>query len=277
MLDESTIWIASERNDKNLNSLFDPLKSAYELKRTISLKYEEEYLYAIHKFKESSLKSINYVSGQIVKFKSEKEIDSFNINADSIAHEQTKNPPIIGYSNFIVFNKYILIEQKGKVLGQRQVLNAIVKFCEEKIKAEELDIDFVPDTKVMDEFIETQEKITLIKFSNIILNPDNPDQNIQSFEEIVKDAKSRNIEFSNSSGSGINKESRIIMGGLKLAKMQKLKIKIEGETFGEKQVFNSSRGRNKMKEKVRYKKDERDETVMEKLTQKIKELIKGLS
>lgn len=272
-MQESTIWTAVERNDKNLNSLFDSLKNAYESKKTIHLKEEEDYLYAIHEFRENSLKNINYVYGQIVKFKTEKEIESFNINDDSITHERTNNPPIIGYSNFVVFNKYILIEQKGKTLGQRQVLNTIIKFCEEKIKAEELDIDFVTDTKVMNEFIQDQEKIILIRFSNIILNPDNPDRNIQSFEEIPKDSNSKNIELSNSSGDGINKESSIVKGGLKLAEMQKIKIKVEGETSGEKQVFNSSKGRNKLKEKVPYEKERRDETVISKFIQKIKELL----
>jgi len=47
-MQESTIWTAIERNDKNLNSLFDSLKNAYESKRTIHLKEEEDYLYAIH-------------------------------------------------------------------------------------------------------------------------------------------------------------------------------------------------------------------------------------
>ncbi|SMD31417.1 hypothetical protein [Picrophilus oshimae] len=133
------------------------------------LNAEEEYQYAIHNFKENTVKNIKYVSGQIVKFKKEKEIDSFNIDNDSITQEKTNNPPIIGYSNFIIFAKYILIEQKGRALGQRQVLNVIAKICEEPIKAEKLDIDFVLDTKAMDEFLNAQEKIILICFSNIIL------------------------------------------------------------------------------------------------------------
>ena len=272
-MQESTIWTVVERNDKKLDSLFDSLENAYSSKRTILLKEEEEYQYAIHEFRENVIKSITYVSGQIVKFKKERAVDSFNIDNDSITQEQTSNPPIIGYSNFIVFNKYIFIEQKGRILGQRQVLNTITKFCEEKIKAEKLDIDFVTDRKAMDQFIETQEKIILIRFSNIILNPDNPDKNIQRFKEIIKDSNSKNTEFSNGSGEGINKESSIVKGGLKLAEIQKLNVKIEGESGGEKQEFNSSKGRNKQKEKVTYEKGRRDETVMSKLIQKIKELI----
>jgi hypothetical protein len=272
-MQESTIWTAVERNDKKLDSLFDSLENAYSSKQVILLNQEEEYQYAIHEFRENSIKNIRYASGQIVKFKKEREVDSFNIDNDSITREQTNNPPIIGYSNFVVFNKNILIEQKGRILGQRQVLNAIVKFCEEKTKAEKLDIDFVTDSKAMDEFIETQEKIILVRFSNIILNPDNPNQNVQRFEDIIKDSNSKNTEFSNSSGEGINKESSIVNGGLKLAEMQKLNVKIEGESGGEKQVFNSSKGRNKQKEKVTYEKGKRDETVMSKLIQKIKELL----
>jgi hypothetical protein len=271
-MQESTIWTAVERNDKKLDSLFDSLENAYSSKQVILLNQEEEYQYAIHEFRENSIKNIRYASGQIVKFKKEREVDSFNIDNDSITREQTNNPPIIGYSNFVVFNKNILIEQKGRILGQRQVLNAIVKFCEEKTKAEKLDIDFVTDSKAMDEFIETQEKIILIRFSNIILNPDYPNRNVQKFEEIIKDSNSKNTEFSNNSGEGINKESSIVKGGLKLAEMQKLNVKIEGESGGEKQVFNSSKGRNKQKEKVTYEKGKRDETVMSKLIQKIKEL-----
>ncbi len=272
-MQESTIWTSIERNDRKLDSLFDSLENAYSFKRVILLNEEEEYQYAIHEFRNNPFKNIRYVSGQIVKFKREREVDSFNIDNDSITQEQTNNPPIIGYSNFVVFNKNIWIEQKGRILGQRQVLNAILKFCEEKIKIEKLDIDFVTDSKAMDQFIETQEKIILIRFSNIILNPDNPDRNIQRFEEIIKDSNSKNTEFSNSSGEGINKESSIVKGGLKLAEMQKLNVKIEGEIGGEKQEFNSSKGRNKQKEKVKYEKGKRDESVMSKLIQKIKELI----
>jgi hypothetical protein len=272
-MQESTIWTAVERNDRILDSLFDPLKNVYVSKKVVFLNAEEEYQYAIHNFKENTVKNVKYVSGQIVKFKKEKEIDSFNIDSDSITQEKTNNPPIIGYSNFIIFAKYILIEQKGRVLGQRQVLNVIAKICEETIKAEKLDIDFILDTKAMDEFLNSQEKIILIRFSNIILNPDNPDRHIQSFEDVIKDSNSKNVEFSNSSNKGINKESSIIKGGLKLAEMQKTKVKIEGEREGEKQVFNSSKGRNKQKEKVMYEQGKRDYSVMSKLIEKIKELL----
>lgn len=272
-MQESTIWTAVERNDRMLESLFNPLKEVYTSKKVILLNQEEEYQYAIHNFKEKTASNVKYVSGQIVKFKKEKEIDSFNIDDDRITQEKTNNPPIIEYSNFIIFTKYIIIEQKGRALGQRQVLNVIEKICEQTIKAEKLDIDFVLDTKAMDEFLNSQEKIILIRFSNIILNPDNPDRNIQNFEEIVKDSNSKNVEFSNSSNEGINKESSIIKGGLKLAEMQKLKVKIEGERKGEKQVFNSSKGRNKQKEKVVYEQGKRDDTVMSKLIEKIRELL----
>lgn len=271
-MQESTIWIAVERNDKKLDLLFDSLKNAYSSRRTIFLN-EEEYQYAIHEFKENSIKNIKYGSAQVIKFKKEKEVDSFNLNNDSIIPEKTNNPPVIGYSNFIIFSKNILIEQKGRILGQRQVLNAIMKFYEEEKKPEKFDIDFVADSKVMSDFIATEEKITLIRFSNIILNPDNPDQHIQRFEDIVKESNSKNTEYSNTSGDGINRESSIVKGGLKLAEMQKLDVKIEGKSGGEKQVFNSSKGRNKLKEKVTYEKGKRDETVMSKLIQKIRDLL----
>ncbi|WP_084273101.1 hypothetical protein [Picrophilus oshimae] len=81
------------------------------------------------------------------------------------------------------------------------------------------------------------------------------------------------MELSNSSDRGINKESSIVKGGLKLAEMQKLKVKIEGEREGEKQVFNSSKGRNKQKEKIVDEKGNRDDTVMSKLIEKIKEFL----
>jgi len=272
-MQESSIWTVVERNDKRLDLLFNSLKNTYSSRRTILLNEEEEYQYAIHEFKENSFKTTKYVSGQIVKFKNEKEVDAFNLDNDSITREKTNNSPVIGYSNFVIFSKYILIEQKGRILGQRQVLNALMKFYEEEKGLERFDIDFVTDSKVMSEFIEGQEKITLIRFSNIILNPDNPDKNIQRFEDIVKESNSKNTEFSNTYGNGINRESSIMKGGLKLGEMQKLNIKIEGESGGEKQVFNSSKGRNKLKEKITYEKGKRDETVMSKLIQKIREML----
>jgi hypothetical protein len=172
----------------------------------------------------------------------------------------------------MVFDKYILIEQKGNAIGHRQVLNALLELYGKSSPV--LDLEFMIDTKGLEEFIETQERITLVRFSNMVLNPDNSDKNIQRFEEIIKDSNSKNAEFSNGGEDGINKDSEIINGGFKLSKMSKLKVKIESELGGEKQVFNSAKGRNQLKEKVFYDDAKvRDKTVIKRFFERMKELL----
>lgn len=269
-MQESTIWTVVERAEQKLDNLIDTVRSAYS-SRTIIGKLDEEFKYAIHGLKEGKVDSSSYVYAQLIKYKKELSVESFDLQGDIIQTEKTQNPPVVGYSNFIVFDKYVLIEQKGNTLGQRQVLNALHEFYG-KTKPD-LDLGFMIDTKGLDEFIKSQERITLVRFSNIVLNPDNPDENVQRFEDIIKDSNSKNTEFSNGSGSGINKSSKIIEGGLKLSKMNKLKVKIEAELEGEKQVFNSSKGRNQLKEKVSYEAGDRDKTVFQRFRDKMKELL----
>ncbi|MCL5793457.1 MAG: hypothetical protein M1138_01295 [Candidatus Thermoplasmatota archaeon] len=271
-MQESTIWTVVERAGIKLEPLFDVLKKAHSSKSIVALQ-EDEYQYAIHKFEEKTERNSRYISAQLIKYKKETSIESYDINKDRIETETTANPPVISYSNFVVFSKYILIEQKGRTLGQRQILNALLKFYELNENLPRLDLGFILDTKVLDEFIKSQEKITLIRFSNIVLNPDNPDKNIQQFENFIRDTNGKNTEISNPTGAGINKNSKIIDGGLKLSKMDKLNIKIESESEGEKQVFNSVEGRNKLKEKVSYENGERDKTVFQRFLQKMRELL----
>ena len=267
-MQESTIWTVTERTDQKIDSLREVIKKAHETRLT---KEDEDYQYAIHNFKEGTIKNTGYSYAQLVKYKKEPSIESFDLANDKIDTENTRNPPIVGYSNFVVFDKYLLIEQKGNTLGQRQVLNAILEFYAET--APEIDLGFMLDTKILEDFIETQEKITLIRFSNIILNPNNPDENVQKFEDIIRDSNSKNTEFSNSAGDGINKNSKIMNGGFTLLKLNKLNVKIESETEGSKQIFNSAKGRNKLKEKISYERGERDTTVFHRFLEKIRELL----
>lgn len=269
-MQESTVWTVVERAEQKLEKLIDTVRSAYG-SRAIIGKEDEEFKYAIHGLKEGKEAGSPYVYAQLIKYKRERSVESFDLQGDKIQTEKTQNPPVVGYSNFIVFDKYILIEQKGNTLGQRQVLNALLEFYEKNEPS--LDLGFMIDTKGLDEFIKSQERITLVRFSNIVLNPDNPDENIQRFEDIIRDSNSKNTEFSNGGGSGINKSSKIIEGGLRLSKMNKLKVKIEAELEGEKQVFNSSKGRNQLKEKVSYEASDRDKTVLRRFLDRMKELL----
>jgi len=269
-MQESTIWTVLERAEQKLDGLMDTVRSSYSSRAIIGEK-DEEFKYAIHGLKEGKEVGVPYVYAQLIKYKKERSVESFDLQGDRIETEKTRNPPVVGYSNFIVFHKYVLIEQKGITLGQRQVLNTLLEFYgKDKPK---LDLDFMIDTKGLDEFVKSQERITLVRFSKIVLNPDNTDENIQRFEDIIKDSNSKNTEFSNGSGSGINKNSKIIKGGLKLSKMNKLKVKVEAETDGEKQVFNSSKGRNQLKEKASYEVNDRDKTVFQRFLDKMKELL----
>lgn len=269
-MQESTIWTVVERRDKKLDKLIEAVKLSYGT-RTIIGNEEEEFKYAIHGLRDGRLAESYYVYAQLVKYKKERFVESFDLQDDKIQNERTKNPPIVGYSNFIVFDKYILIEQKGNALGQRQVLNALLNFYGKNEPY--FDLSFMIDTKGLEEFINSQERITLVRFSNITLNPDNPDENIQKFEDIIRDSNSKNAEFSNGGIYGIDKSSKIIEGGFKLSKLNKLKVKIVAELEGEKQVFNSSKGRNQLKEKVSYEANERDKTVFQMFLDRLKELL----
>ena len=268
-MQESTIWTVVERTGQKLDRMIAAIRSAYSLRTIIEL--DEELKYAIHGLKEDRANGCSYVYAQLIKYKKERSVESFDIRGDIIQTEKTQNPPIVGYSNFCIFDKYILIEQKGNTIGQRQVLNALLEFYGRKEPI--LDLGFMIDTKGMDEFIKSQEKITLVRFSNIVLNPDNPDENIQTFEDVIRDTTSKNAEYSNPSDSGISKSSKIIEGGRKLAEMNKLKVKIEGYVEGEKQVFNSSKGRNQLKEKISYEARDRDTTILHRFRDKMKGLL----
>lgn len=107
-MQESTVWTVVERGEQKLEKLIDTVRSAYG-SRAIIGENEEEFKYAIHGLKGGKEAGSLYVYAQLIKYKRERSVQSFDLQGDKIQTEKTQNPPIAGYSNFIVFGKYIRI------------------------------------------------------------------------------------------------------------------------------------------------------------------------
>lgn len=250
-MQSSSIWVAEEVTKKSLKPLGTAIESAFKNKARKKEEQEEEYEYMLNEVRVED----GYTIGKLLKFKKDKEIDSVDIQSNEVKVEKTQNNPLVGYSNFMITDTAIFIEQKGKMLGQRQALKTLMKYG----SGLSIDVRFILLEEAVADFIEESEKIKVIRFSKIVENPDNPDKNIQAFEDVTISTNAAGVEFTGKKDGGVNSDSKIVKGGLTLVNKNRAKVKIinsEGKSF------NSDKGRNKVKETVSYEENTRDNAVL---------------
>ena len=250
----STVWLAEEESKISLAGMIHSLTVFYNQNRTVRIEGEEDYEFTLGEIENDGKLFV----GRIYKYYKDRTIKSWRTDTREILQEKTEGHLILADAYFGTLGNQLIVEEKPPHFGHIMISRILSKMSKEIEPLIEYKFEF-PNSKMAIEEIFKQiaeEKIKLIRFKNISENPDPADENLRKFETLVKDTRSKEIEFSNSR-EGINPNSAHIQGGKYLVEESKSNARIETETKqGEPKVYDTSEARNKVREKVQYKDEE---------------------
>ena len=258
----STLWTAVEVNERPLDELINAISTVQKNKSVYD--EDEEYSYII----QSVNRRKDGIVGTLYKYRKEKTVPSINPSTGQVSTESVHNFPVADYAFFGISLSEMVIEEKRPHLGQRLVLRVIEKLAA-KALMQKYEMEFKTDIPLVKEFIEGLNILEAVRFTRIGINPSPDDEYLKLFEEFEADVKASSIELRNKK-RGLNKKSKIISGGIKLANENKAEIHMEGaDSNGEPQVLDTSEAKAKVREKIDYKPDERDSTIPELIKRKL--------
>lgn len=266
----STLWTVVEEDGKDLAFYIKALNEAYG-KEYQYTEENEDYQYLLRSLKHKD----DFWFGQIVKYSKNKNVPSINLETRELGEEAISNYPLVDFAYFGVNKNGLVIEEKRPHLGQRQmlrILNALyLRFGDE---TRVYNLDFKLSKNLFEQYIKRIELLKLVRFSNIRLNPNNPNENVQRFEDIVRDSKTKAIEFKNPR-SGLDKNSAYIDGGRRLTELKKADAHFEGTNVEDNpEVFDTKEAMAKEREKVEYEREDREETILEKVFSILRTLLR---
>ena len=250
----STIWLAEEESRISMEGMINSLTLFYEQKKIVKIEGEEDYEFTLGEIE----KDEELFMGRIYKFYKDQTIKSWQTETREILEEKTKGHLILADAYLGILGDKLIVEEKPPHFGHLMISKILSKMSREINAQVQYEFEFPNSKMAIEEIFKqiTEERIKLIRFKNISENPSPTNESLKRFENLAKDTKSKEIEFSNSR-EGINPNSTHIQGGKLLVEESKSNARIETETKqGEPKVYDTSEARNKIREKVQYKGEE---------------------
>lgn len=259
----STLWTAIEVNERPMGDFIEAIRKAQEEK--LINEESEEYSYLIQ-----SVDAFGKgIIGTLYKYKNEKKVSSINPATGKVTTESVNNFPVADYAIFGISETEIIIEEKRPHLGQRLVLRILLDFAS-KEGVRNYNIDLKTDRLKVEQFMNALQLLEVVRFTKIGVNPGPIHENLKRFEELADDAGSNTIEFKNKK-KGLNKRSKVIDGGIRLASENKAEVHMEGQNVdGEPQVLDTVDAKAKEREKLEYEPSERLSKITEAIRRKLR-------